>query len=84
MSSRDILVDRILLQESDSAYCQERALVWKDLEPEKVALDVPSGFSKLHGPLKIILSAAYRVCDCMWAHGSECQYQEDETFCSLG
>lgn len=41
MSSRDILVDGILLQESDSAYCQEKALVWKDLEPETVTLDGP-------------------------------------------
>lgn len=57
-SSRDILVDGILLRVSDSAYCQEGALVWKDLEPDTVALDGPSGFNEHHHSLKIILSAA--------------------------
>lgn len=75
MSSRDILVDGILLWESDSVYCQEGGLVWKDLEPDTVVLDGPSGFSKHPESLEIILSAAWGVSDCTQAQVGECQHQ---------
>ena len=49
-------MDGILFQESNSVQCQQGAFIWKDLVPEIVALDGPSGFSEHHDSLKKVFS----------------------------